>query len=289
MRAIGRRSFVAGIAAAAALTARRARAEPTGNGDLALRDIPLGGIGKRMTLLVPQHLAADERVPLLVLLHGLGETHDERLGAYAWVERYGLVESYQRLRRPPVVRTSKRGEWTPERLAEVNVSLTQRAFRGFVVMCPFTPNLGASSIDAYGRWLTDVAIPRARAEAAAVVSDAAETRLGGCSLGGYLSLEIFLRQPERFAAWGGVQTAISERAAGSYADRIARAIARVGPRPLHLETSTADPFKGANVALAAALTGRKIPNDLRIVPGPHDQPWLREAGTIESLFWHDRG
>ena len=26
----------------------------------------------------------------------------------------------------------------------------------------------------------------------------------------------------------------------------------------------------------------------RVIPGPHDQPWLREAGTIETLLWLDR-
>jgi hypothetical protein len=31
-----------------------------------------------------------------------------------------------------------------------------------------------------------------------------------------------------------------------------------------------------------------VANTLRVLPGPHDQPWLREAGTIEMLHWHDR-
>jgi acetyl esterase/lipase len=74
----------------------------------------------------------------------------------------------------------------------------------------------------------------------------------------------------------------------AFADRIAAAVAKVGPRPLHLLTSEADPFRDQNVSLAQALKKKSIPVDLAILPGPHDQPWLREAGTIEMLLWHDR-
>jgi enterochelin esterase-like enzyme len=85
-----------------------------------------------------------------------------------------------------------------------------------------------------------------------------------------------------------VQSAFGAHRADGYAERLASTIARVGPRALHLETSTEDPFRQANESLAAALARRSVPHDLRLVPGPHDQPWLREAGTIEMLHWHDR-
>ena len=61
-----------------------------------------------------------------------------------------------------------------------------------------------------------------------------------------------------------------------------------GAKPLHLLTSEADPFLPGNKKLAAALAKKNIACDLRVLPGPHDQPWLREAGTIEMLLWHDR-
>src|SRR5688572_29689547 len=97
-----------------------------GSEDLELRDLKVEGdrtLGRRFVLLVPRHRAPDRRLPLLVLLHGLGETHDERLGAHAWVVRYGLLEAYARLRRPPVARTSRRGDFPEERLAKVNADL----------------------------------------------------------------------------------------------------------------------------------------------------------------------
>ena len=58
--------------------------------------------------------------------------------------------------------------------------------------------------------------------------------------------------------------------------------------PRYFLTSSADPFLAGNQALAAALRKKGVACDLRVLPGPHDQPWLREAGTIEMLLWHDR-
>jgi hypothetical protein len=279
-----RRAFLSLVAGAAI-----ARAGPLAL-DLEIRDLREGG--RRFTLCVPTILAAGERVPLLVLLHGLAETVDERLGAFAWIEKYGLGTAYDRLRRPPISRVSARADWSDARLAEVNAELAARPFRGMVVACPFTsnPNRTANpqaAIEDFGRWIVESLVPRARTEAPAI-ADPTHTAIDGCSLGGWIGLEVFLRRPEAFGAWGGVQTAIGEGAAARYAERIADAIARVGPRAIHIESSTLDPYRAANEALAAALAKKKIPHELCILPGPHDQPWLREAGTIEMLRWHDR-
>jgi len=293
-----RRTFLEGLAAAAALSGTRsARGDGVADAplDLEVRDVAVEGdrsLGRRFTLLVPKHLGAGERVPLLVLLHGLGETGDERMGARAWLERYGLGSAYDRLRRPPIVRTSKRADWTDARLGEVNAILRAQPFRGLVIACPYTPNVGkapspAAALDGYARWLAEVVIPRARKDAP-VLPDANRTTLDGCSLGGYVGLEVFLRRPELFGAWGGVQSAFGAHRAEGYAERIAQAIASAGARGIHIETSSADPFHDANVALAAALKKRGVAHELMVLPGPHDQPWLREAGTIEMLLWHDR-
>src|SRR5262245_53769767 len=95
-----------------------------------IRDIALeGNIGKRMTLVVPEH--THDKVPLLVALHGLGETGDQRLGARAWVDRYGLASSYARLLMPPLAPVfPKYGYWDKARLGEINQSLAKRPFRG---------------------------------------------------------------------------------------------------------------------------------------------------------------
>src|SRR6185369_1578729 len=164
-------------------------------------------------LIRPRFQNPDAPIPLVVFLHGLGETTNERLGAYAWVEKYGLGSAWQRLKRAPIERTSKRGEWTDTRLLEVNAELAARPFRGFAMACPFMPNpRGPADLDEYAKWLERSLLPRCRKEAR-VLSDAAYTYLCGVSLGGYVSLEMLVRLPHVFGAWAGLQTAIGTWAA----------------------------------------------------------------------------
>jgi hypothetical protein len=210
----------------------------------------------------------------------------------AWLDRYGLASAYARLRRPPIRATSRRGDLTDARRLELDASVAARPFGGLVIACPFTPNLPkradwGAAIGSYARWIADVVVPRARAEAP-VLAGAAHTGLDGCSLGGLVGLEVFLRRPEAFGAWGGVQSAFGEHRAAGFAERVKAAIAAAGPRPLHVETSEGDPFHDANVRFAEELARRGLARELRVAPGPHDQPWLREVGTLEMLLFHDR-
>jgi enterochelin esterase-like enzyme len=237
-------------------------------------------------VVAPKYLEPGRKLPLVVLLHGLGETTNERLGAYAWVEKYGLGSAWQRMKRAPLERTSTRGEWTDVRLAEVNAELAARPFRGMIMACPFMPNpSSAAELDAYARWIEQSLVPRVRKETQASES-AAQTYLCGVSLGGYVSLEMLTRLPNLFGAWAGVQTAIGTFAAPRYAEKIASEWK--GPHPMLLLTSTQDHWKASSDALAAAFKAKNLAATYRVVPGPHDQPWLREAGTIEALLWLDR-
>lgn len=288
-----RRAFLGSLAAVALTRAARADTPRSGAPDPAdaeVLDLTVpGDRSRRFTLLVPKHLAPGEKVPLLVLLHGLGETIDERMGAFAWIERYGLASAYHRLLHPPVVRTSDRDDWGAGNLEAVNTLLSSRPFRGLAIACPFTPDLpiGAPGVlDRFADWLVDTVASRARREAP-ILDGPEHLHFGGCSLGGHFSLEMFLRRPDAFASWGGVQTAIREAAAPRYAERMAAAFAKVGRRDLYLGTSSADPFRPANEALSRALASHGIAHDFLVLPGPHDQPWLRESGTLEMLLWQD--
>ncbi len=107
-------------------------------------------------------------------------------------------------------------------------------------------------------------------------------------MGGYVGVEVFTRRPEVFCAWGGVQSAFSAARAPRYADKIASALARSARTSVRIATTDGDPFREASVALADALTKRGAPSDLVVTPGQHDQVFLREAGTLEMLLWHDR-
>jgi len=287
-----RRQFLGGLVGTivSGRVARAAEAAPATTGydaeadlrNLTLLDTTEGG--RRFTLVTPRWQNPDSPVPLVVLLHGLGETTNERLGAYAWLEKYGLGSAWQRLKRAPLERTSKRGEWTDARLLEVNAELAARPFRGFAMACPFMPNpRGPADLDAYARWIEQSLLPRCRKEAR-VFGDAARTYLCGVSLGGYVALEMLVRLPHVFGAWAGLQTAIGSWAAERYAEKIARSPAK----PMLVLTSTLDQFRSTSEGFAAALGARKIAPTLRVIPGPHDQPWLRESGTVEALHWLDR-
>jgi len=269
---------------------RRAGAQPAVDFEDDLRNLRLLDLregGRRFVAITPKYLEPGRRLPLVVFLHGLGETTDERAGAYAWFERYGLGSAWQRMKRAPLERTSTRGEWTDARLAEVNAELEARPFRGFVMACPFMPNpSGPAEVDAYARWVETSLVPRVRKETQAT-DDPARTYLCGVSLGGYVSLEVLARTPKLFGAWAGVQTAIGDHAAPGYAEKIARGWS--GERhPMLLLTSTQDHWRHSSEALAKAFGARGLDASYRVVPGPHDQPWLREAGTIEALLWLDR-
>jgi iron(III)-salmochelin esterase len=233
--------------------------------ELGTREVAVEGTVSRLFVLgTPLHLAPFERVPLLVLLHGLGETGDARTGAWAWFERYGLGTAYDGLCAAP-------------------------SFRGLVVACPYMPNLALAdphALDEYASWIVESVVPAAR-RATPFVDSSRATLLGGCSLGGHFSLEVLLRRPEAFSAWAGVQTAIGEVVAARFAQRLAEAVARVGPRDLLVETSTEDPFRLGNETLSKALTRAGQANRFIELPGPHDQAWLRTAGTPSMLQWFD--
>ncbi len=267
------------LAAASAALVRPAAADSV---DVEVRD--LREAGRRFVLVVPRHLPrgkSGQAPPLVVLLHGLGETGNERAGAFAWVERYGLLTSYARLLRPPIAPTQPRGDLTAARARELTAELAARPFGGLVLACPFMPNVSGNpaATAAYARWLVDSLVPRARREAN-VQGDDRRVGLAGCSLGGAVSLDVLLLHPTRFGAWSGVQTAIGEGSAPAYAAKLAGLAVR--PR-VQLVSSRGDPFLRATEALARSLTRLRVPHELCVTPGPHDQPWLREIGTLETL------
>jgi pimeloyl-ACP methyl ester carboxylesterase len=273
---VARRPLTLGLAAAFA--SRTARGDAPDDDPLELRTLRLE---HEVLFALPR--APSGPVPLVVLLHGLGETSDERAGSRAWVDRYGLATSVRRLKNAPLARVSSRDDWGSA-LAAANAALAARPYRGLAFACPFVPRSPKGGLDAYAKWIDGVVIPRVRAEAGERI-DPAPARIGGCSYGGWVSLEVFLRLPHRFAAWAGVQTAIGREAAGAYADRLATV---AGGCPLLVETSVQDPFHDASVALAGQLRARNVGCELLVLPGPHDQPWLRESGTPSAVAWLDR-
>jgi enterochelin esterase-like enzyme len=271
-----------------------AHAEGDSDGDLVrtVLTLPVDARSMRKALVLTPRAPRKGGYPVLVLLHGLGETANEALGLSAWSERYGLIDADARLRRGAVARAAPNRYLDADRARAIEDALRKKPYTGFVLVCPYTPNVykgGATSftLDRYADWIAGTLLPAVRASAVAR-SDVRSTAIDGCSLGGYVAMEVFLRKPELFGAVGGVQAAYGERTALVYAQRLREIETRLGPRQIHIETSIWDPSLEAHRTLNDNLRKMGVASDLEVLPGGHDQNFLREVGTLQMLLWYDR-
>jgi predicted esterase len=269
----------------------RSHAKELVSNELSLIELDLAGDRAfgRALLLVPRPLPKEPK--LLVLLHGLGETHDQHVGARAFAERYGLLSAVARLSHPPLSRTHRPQDFFGEgRLVELNARLARRPFESPVLLCPFTPNPykagGEATLERYVTFLTG----RLKSEVEQRVGSAfpsSRCMVTGVSLGGYLAIEVFLRKPELFCGLGTAQGAFGQGQAARYAAGIDALSKRVGPRRVEILTSSFDPYRRPNELFHQHLQKRQLPSRLRVSPGPHDQRWLKESGTLEMLISAD--
>jgi len=280
---------------------------PRKGGELRSRVIEVTAIDsafRRAVIAVPDWGADGEKFPLLVALHGLGESRKgPDLGPWGWVKDYWLDRAARRLRSPPLKNADFQGFVSPKRLAKINASLEERPFRGLVVACPFTPDLlEKRSLDNAGPFAQFVAsslIPKVREEAPALAGREA-TGIDGVSLGGRLSLLVALEQPGSFGAVGVMQGAFEpneiEEVAGRTLTRhplgdgvpTLHAQEQKGAFRLRLLTSEGDYYRTATALLHKALSSRGVAHEHILLPGPHDYVFNRGPGAIEMLLWHDR-
>jgi hypothetical protein len=214
---------------------------------------------------------------VVVLLHGLGEAYVAEIGARAWVDRYGLLGADARLRTPPVTATAS-GYLPAVEAARISTELGERPFSDLVYVCPHMP---VPVTPAYAQWLAQSLVPALRAELPGFTGDPV---LAGCSLGGHASISAATAYPTTFPLLACTQAAIGV----SDAPRIADELASAGVRKMYFATSAADPYREANVALVKAL--QRLGKDVtgRTLPGPHDQAWLKDAGTLDLVHWASR-
>ena len=293
------------LGAAATGVARSVRAEPSHSSARALAvatpeltlhdlqlDTPAAKQRRRALVLVPAHGPRARSYPALLLLHGRGEVGDELIGIHAWRTRYGLADSYSRLRRPPLQLADDETKFMrSEQLDALNAQLAARPFEGMVMICPVTPNPAASAapervLDDYARWIEDALLPAARQVAA--LGPEAPIGIDGCSLGGYVAAEVFARKPHLFQTFGAVQPAIGQFRVARYAKALARARNELDLAGIHLLSSTRDPYRDATEAWGRELERLGARPTVQVLPGPHDQSWLRAAGTPTLLEWHHR-
>lgn len=239
----------------------------------------------------PSHSEPGRTYPGLLLFHGRGETSSESLAIHAWRESYGLERSARRLARPPLALSHDESRYIlPAQLETIEARLAQKPFGGLCVICPVTPNPHRARhpervLDRYSEWIEHTLLPAARA--AAPFDPARGVGVDGCSMGGYVAAEVFVRKPHLFRSFGVVQPAVGEFRVPRYARHLARAREQQSLLDIHLQTSTRDPYRGAVHALARHLKKQGAPYTLDVLPGPHDQHWLRAAGTMAMLAWHD--
>jgi hypothetical protein len=258
-------------------------------------DFSSGPVGAEKAIaLVPRGDDATRRYPVLVALHGRGESgRGIEVGARGWIDDYDLGRAISRLGSPPLMREDFRGFVDDARLARINASLAARPFRGLVVVCPWVPDIlsyrDRPNLDAalpFGNFVVDQLLPRVLAETPAE-GERAATGIDGVSLGGRASLVVGFAHADRFGAIGTLQAAVQDSESGAIAAR-ARAALSHGSLRLRLVTSDRDPFAGAISKLHGALDDGHIDHEFLVIPGPHDYAFNRGPGGIEMLLWHDR-
>lgn len=195
-----------------------------------------------------------------------------------------------RLRCPPFVPPGAKPRfWPSETLAQFNDGLAQRPYRGAVLVCPRTPNPSLAKnrdklFDAYAEWLCGAVLPAVESQLPGATT---HVGLDGCSMGGYVAMEILVRRAATFSTAGCVQGALGQHRVVRYADRLT-ALREANPAlRFRIATSLGDPYLEVGKSLAKCLTERGVQHEFDVVPGPHDQPWLCEIGTPRLLRWHD--
>ncbi len=241
-------------------------------------------------VLVPRVRAVDQRFPLLIAMHGLGETwRGPQRGAWGWVRDYELPRADRALRGPSLDASHFESLVDPARLRQLNDSLAAQRYGGLVVILPFTIDtrgrMNSDEHRAFERWISRDLVARARRELPVIATREA-TGIDGVSLGGLHALWTGLAHPEVFGVVGALQPAVRRRQSEVIARFVARA--RRPSQRIRVVTSTLDALRDDVVALDRAMTGARIAHEFKMLVGPHDYIFNRGPGAIEMLLFHDR-
>ncbi len=245
----------------------------------------------RTAVLVPTWGGDGARFPVVVALHGRGETKKPPAeGALGWPRDYELVRAIERVSAPPLRSADFEGFVEPRRLELLNRRLAERPFGGLIVACPYLPDFDATdpgSIASFGHFVAGALLPRVRRETPALPASSA-TGIDGVSFGGAVALAVGFDAAAAFGAVGALQPAIHPNDAPRWAAR-AQAARRANPGlAIRLLTSDADYFRKGVRATSSAMDALGIVHDFDEVTGPHDYVFNRGPGSIELLLWQDR-
>ena len=251
------------------------------------------GVGPMRVVIVVPERAPGERFPVLIAMHGRGETlKGPERGARGWVDDYALGRAVQRLAHPPLVARDFEGFVEAPRLRTLNAALSQEPYRGLIVACPYLPDVlgrddpfaGAPPL---AHFLVDILLPRLYAETPATGTPAS-TGIDGVSLGGRAAVGVGLLRPESFGAVSTLQPALDPENANDLAERTRQARLKNPSLRLRLLTSTGDYYRTTLATIHGVLDFAKVPHDYLVVTGPHDYAFNRGPGALEMLSYHDR-
>jgi hypothetical protein len=242
---------------------------------------------------IPLAADADARFPVLIALHGRGESlKGSRRGARGWLDDYDLDRALQRLSAPPLRTRDFQGYVSRERLRRINRALAEQPYSGLIVVCPFLPDVlrrenAFKEAEPLAAFIVDVLLPRVYAKTPALATPAS-TGIDGVSLGGRAALLVGFTRPRAFGAVGALQAAIDGSEIERFAELGARALADNPGLSLRLLTSDKDHFLRVNERLSEALKERGVQHRYSRVQGTHSYRFNRGPGAIEMLLFHDR-
>jgi enterochelin esterase-like enzyme len=253
-----------------------------------------GPTGERQSAIAvwPTERPHDERWPIVIAFHGMGESRQgPEKGYRAWVERYGLGPAFEALLGNNLTKDDFGGLVRDEELRIANDELKARPFRGVFVVGIYTPDLLAEvahpeKIDAYAGWVAKRLVPKVRDTFPVASQVEREVSVDGVSLGGMVALEVGLRYPEVFGAVGAIQPAVRGREA-EFADRAVKAGAKRA-QAIRLLSSDKDPLLPVTRKLSEELRSRHVAHTLIVAPGEHDYAFNQGPGSIELLRFSDR-
>jgi iron(III)-salmochelin esterase len=242
---------------------------------------------------VPEGAKPTERFPVLVALHGRGESlKGSRRGARGWFDDYELGHAMQRLRKPPLSSEDFQDYVSSERLRRINRSLDQHPYRGLIVVCPFLPDVlrgdeAFSAAEPLASFIVDVLLPRVYEKTPAIGSPAT-TGIDGVSLGGRAALLVGWTRPLAFGAVGALQAAIDMTEVDRFAELGSRALQQNPKLAFRLLTSEQDHFLRVNQRLSSQLASQGVRHQFLRVVGTHSYRFNRGPGAFEMLLFHDR-
>src|SRR5690349_9720789 len=99
-------------------------------------------IGRMNAVVVVPARAAEDRFPVLLTFHGMGEARKgPEKGARGWLDDYGMYKAIERLQHPPLTAADLQGFADEARLAKLNAALAANPYRGLIIVNSYTPDM----------------------------------------------------------------------------------------------------------------------------------------------------